>query len=401
MSLNIRYILLLRGGTWGERLSEAHIDRALATVGTLRDSFFRHFIGRMLLASLILFCMGVAHSQERSKNELNLVSPDLRKVPSINLVARSAIVLKYLDISEDPSIMLSDCSAITIYCVRVRSIRISNCKKIRIHNCYISDSRSCAIFLEKCEDVVIQGCRIADVASGLYALQSTGIKFIGNYVENVKGPYPRGQVVQFDKVFGAGNRVQDNYGVAFRGHSNPEDLINMFKSSGLPLDPILVENNYLLGDPKFGSDGKSPTGSGIMLGDKGGEDITCRKNILISPGQVGIGVAGGSRIAVEDNLVFGQASPVSNVGVYVWNQSDEPGGIVNIAGNQVHWTNKDKLPHSWWNGGGFNKVTLKENDFGTQISPDQIPSAPTTAPRPPQLISTQFPEMRIEVPWNE
>ena len=47
-------------------------------------------------------------------------------------------------------------------------------------------------------------------------------------------------------------------------------------------------------------------------------------NILLNPGQVGIFIAGGTHNAIVDNVVYGEQRPLSNVGIYVWNQTDEP-----------------------------------------------------------------------------
>ena len=102
-----------------------------------------------------------------------------------------------------------------------------------------------------------------------------------------------------------------------------------------------------------------------MLGDNdtkgggGGGNQICRKNILVSPGQVGIGVAGGDNILVQGNTVIGGQSDVSNVGIYAWNQSNAPGGTITVSNNRVSWTGKDGTPNNWWQGTGFASVKLE------------------------------------------
>ncbi len=214
-------------------------------------------------------------------------------------------------------------------------------------------------------------------------------KVIGNYVEDVQGPFPRGQLAQFDKVSGDGNCVSQNYGINFAGRSTPEDMINIYKSHGTEKSPIMIEKNFLCGDPDKGSAGKSKSGSGIMLGDGGGRHIQCRENSLFAPGQVGIGVCGGSNISVEKNQVFGLASNVANVGIYVWNQSKAPGADIAVRHNIVAWKNARGDNSSFWQGannGGFERVAIDNNRWDAwaffKASPLRPPSARPYPPKP-------------------
>jgi hypothetical protein len=235
-----------------------------------------------------------------------------------------------------------------------------------------------------CSRVTVEGCRIENVVSGVYAVDSQGVLVTGNFVRNVKGPFPRGQMAQFDTVTGAGNAVRDNYAINDRGKSLPEDVINMYKSTGTADSPIVIENNYLTGDPTDGSTDKSVSGSGIMLADFGGAHILCRKNVILSAGQVGLGVAGGTFIRVEDNLILGRKSNVSNTGLYVWNQSKLPSDHVTVVRNRVGWVNKDGEETSWWDGGGVQQLVQSENHFADAALPDAIPVPPSRAPLPPR-----------------
>ena len=109
----------------------------------------------------------------------------------------------------------------------------------------------------------------------------------------MQGPFPRGQSVQFDKITGTNNVICRNYAINDCGKSHPEDSISLYMSAGEKDSPILIEDNYLTADPSKGSAGMSKSGSGIMLGDSGGAYLICRHNVVISAGQVGVGVAGG------------------------------------------------------------------------------------------------------------
>jgi hypothetical protein len=332
---------------------------------------------------LIAFSLSVSQAQTPT----NIQTPDLIRADAVTLTDQHSGQIEYKMIDAANSISLQNCSNIIIYCCDLHSITLSGCTDISVQNCWIHDSAQNGIDASGCKNLSVEGCRFEKVASGLWIVQSSAIRFIGNYAGNMVGPYPRGQMVQFDKASGGGNVVANNYCVNFQGQSHPEDDISMYESEGQPDSPILIEDNYLMGDPVKGSAGKSPSGSGIMLGDNGGRYILCQKNVVIDAGQVGIGVAGGDSIKVEDNIVIGSKSDVSNVGISAWNQSKSPGGTIGFSGNRAYWINKDGEHNGWWQGPGFVKVDLQANLFDDPTLIAQTPPPPPTqAPLPPGPI---------------
>ena len=288
-------------------------------------------------------------------------------------------------LNADPvSIHLGNCADIVISACDLGAIELVECKRVTIRNCWIHDSTNCGVSTYRCQQVLIQGCRFERVASGVYALESQQIQVVGNFARNVAGPFPRGQLAQFDDVTGTGNVIRANYAINDLGQSHPEDVISLFKSAGEQGSPLLIADNYMTGDPTQGSTGKSQNGSGIMLGDSGGAYLTCRSNVIINAGQVGMGVAGGRFIRVEDNLIYGRKSDVANVGLYVWNQSDKPSDHVSVMRNRVYWVNKTGEENSWWNGGNVQEVELKDNHFADAALATDLPAPPSCAPMPPQ-----------------
>lgn len=293
---------------------------------------------------------------------------------------------------DQPAVEIRDCEDLTITCCEIgpcrHAVRVSGSKNVKLVNCFIHDtSNGPGVVAYKCAGLLVQGNRIERISSGVYALECTGVRVIGNYVENCQGPMPRGQIVQFDKCYGPGNEVRRNYGINYRGESNPEDMINIYKSSGTAESPILIEGNFLMGDPRHGSEDKSGSGSGCMLGDGGGRYITCRGNVCIAPGQVGIGVCGGSDILVEENLVLGTQSNVANVGVYVRDYSRSSGSNITVRKNVVAWKNKNGTENSFWKATptGFTNVTIEDNDFGNWgYFKRNFPKPPSPAPLPPE-----------------
>ena len=48
----------------------------------------------------------------------------------------------------------------------------------------------------------------------------------------------------------------------------------------------------------------------------GGSGQVIEDNILVNPGQYGIGIAGGANMIVRRNKIFGEVLPWANVGLY-------------------------------------------------------------------------------------
>ena len=342
------------------------------------------FAGCLLILTAMLACDRRADTHTTDTAE-PVIS---HHTPSDPLVLRGqdGITLRGLAITSDPAIELHGCKNITIIDCDLTRVIVGGSSNVRIVNNFVHDSNEEAIYLDDCDEILVQGNRIERVKTGVLAHQSAGIKVIGNYCRDVLGPLPGGQLVQFDKVSGAGNAITHNYAVNYLGSSNPEDMISLYQSHGSRESPILIENNYLAGDPQWGSQGKSESGSGIMLGDNGGSWQICRNNTLLSPGQVGIGVAGGEYIYVQNNFILGKQSDVSNVGIYVWNQyKDKPAGQIGLDQNTVGWTNREGKDNPYWEGGGFPVITNTGFNFGgyEAIRRTGVPSPPSEAPQPP------------------
>jgi len=247
-------------------------------------------------------------------------------------------------------------------------INLNNCNNITIRNCKLGPSSNTGIQLMNCTNITIDSCYISNVSTGLYALRGTSIKFTNNIVKNVQGPFPQGQMLQFDNVKGAGNQILNNKCENVAGSSNPEDVISMYQSNGTASDPITISGNWIRGG------GPSKTGSGIVLGDKGGSYLVAKDNILVNTGNCGIGIAGGSNIQVINNKVYSSKTSVSNVGIYIWNQSNSGCSLNTISGNQVNWTNAAGAPNNNWNEGNCGTVSgWVSNIWGAPIDSSILP----------------------------
>ncbi|HEX6946711.1 MAG TPA: right-handed parallel beta-helix repeat-containing protein [Acidimicrobiia bacterium] len=207
-------------------------------------------------------------------------------------------------------------------------INITGVRQVIIRNSEIGPCGGRAVEIRNSSNVTIEDTKFLESAAGVYVLRSEGVQIRGNtFTSTGRNP------IQFDKVTGAGNAITDNVILNENGNDETEDSINIFMSGGLPDDPLVVARNVIEGG------GSSTTGSGIIIGDAGGSNTVVESNLLIDPGQVGIGVAGGANITVRGNTVFAGAHPWSNVGIYVWNQADGPCGQIRVEGNVVEFYN--------------------------------------------------------------
>jgi nitrous oxidase accessory protein NosD len=283
----------------------------------------------------------------------NAVSADLKKSEPLLIDRKADVTISGLEIANPEG----------------NGITIRNSKRIRIEGCKIGPCRGEAVNIYACEGITVAGNRFADVSTGVYALESRCIEVIGNRCLNVHGPFSRGQLAQFDKVTGGGNRISHNLALNTLGKSHPEDVINIYKSSGTEDDPIQVVGNRIRGG------GPSGSGGGIMTGDGGGAHIVVRDNVLVDPGQYGIAIAGGRHVQILDNKIFGKRQPFTNVGIYVWNQSKAPSDGHKVKANQVRWFNKDGMENPCWDARNCGTVAgWDDNDWHANLDDRLLPT---------------------------
>lgn len=264
--------------------------------------------------------------------------------------------------------------------IRIEEVEIGPCAgdgimvrastRIVLRAVYIHDTTGNGVTIEESTGVLLTQSRVENTSSGLYALNSRGVDVSRNSFRNVLGPMPRGQFVQFDKVKGPGNRIFCNDGVNIPGESYPEDAINLYQSEGDSDNPIEVAGNRIQGG------GPSLSGGGILLGDGGGAYQTARDNIVVDPGQYGLGVASGHHMALRGNIVYARQQPFTNVGIYVWNQYQTPCHAIAIENNQVNWTNRHgRKSHRWTPGNCGPVAGWNANAWNAQIDPQALENA--------------------------
>lgn len=192
-----------------------------------------------------------------------------------------------------------------------------------------------------CTNIHVLHCWFENVSTAVYAQASQSIQVEYCQMKNMRGPYPRGQVIQFNNVSGPLNRINFNLAENFSGQSNGEDMLSVYKSHGVPSDPIEVNYNWLRGP----GDGPSTTGAGITVGDQGGSYIQCLGNIVVRTNVEGIQCAGGTYIYIVGNKVSSVATARSRQGMGYGNYSSFPTNNVTITANFINWIYGQTVPN--------------------------------------------------------
>jgi len=240
-----------------------------------------------------------------------------------------------------------------------KGINILNSSNISIRNNYIHNTGEGGIVSNKSNTIEVDSNRIEYVESGyeIWSAKKGNISFTNNFVKNVsRRGSSGGNIVLVAYSRGPGIRINNNIGINILGKSRPEDLVNIYKSSGTAYDPIQVNNNKFLGG------GPSLSGGGILLSDQGGSYQTAENNILVNPGSYGIAIGGGRSNSLRNNRVFSDAQrSFSNVGLVVWRFNNKGGGT-QPGSCYGHTVENNEI--TWWKGPNY-----RNNGQATTLSP--------------------------------
>lgn len=224
-------------------------------------------------------------------------------------------------------------------------IKLVNCSNITIQNCKLGPSKEQAVYLYNCTNVKVTNCSMENIATGVSAVESFSIQVTYNDVKNVKGPFPLGQMTQFDEVNGANSSISYNILENIVGESNAEDAISIFKTNGTAASPVKVIGNWIRGG------GPSLSGGGIILGDYGGTYINVENNILVDPGQYGIAITAGNNLTIKNNKVYGRQQSFTFWGLMSYIQYSNPTHSNTIMNNEVNWKNHQGILRNFWDDG--------------------------------------------------
>jgi hypothetical protein len=230
----------------------------------------------------------------------------------------------------------------------------------------IGNDQSC-IRLTGCHRVLITECDFADIAQCITVQDCTDVEISWCRYRNITGPHQRNgsNRANFTQwVDSWGGSIHDNKGVG----GDTEDIISIYGSGGhAALDPLLIERNHF-----EGTTWTSTSGSGLMLGDNGGSHIVARDNVLLNPGQVGIGIPGGVNIRLENNVLYGERRKGSNIAIYIWNQSPSTCSGHAVVGNRAWWRNATGAQNHYWDAGNCGPVTASGNVWNAALDPSAL-----------------------------
>lgn len=289
-----------------------------------------------------LAASGITHVPGATVNVPGLEAPPPRQSSGPIRVSDDDVVIENLHITNPHG----DC------------VHIGGSANVTIRNSTIGPCGGNGIYITDSADVTVVGNYITESARGVLAHRSETIKVNENAFA-----FTGRNFVQFDKVNGPGSSISGNRGANELGGSNAEDLISLYQSNGTSGSPIRIANNHL----KDG--GPSSSGSGIMLGDGGGSHQVAEGNVLVDPGQVGIGVAGGDDMRIVGNRIYSSAHHWSNVAMYAAGFSASCGDV-EIVGNHVDWTAAGGYQNGFWDNGSCDLDmygNVFDADLGTWI----------------------------------
>jgi hypothetical protein len=276
-------------------------------------------------------------------------------------------------------------------CIVVKGVRDVTIRNSEIGPCGApGDPDTQGVLIERSSNIRIERNVIHDVSSGVYATSSQHpIIMDRNYVYNVRGPVPRGQMIQMNGVAGgsAGSKITCNVSDAMPGvrygfmHGDTtdgvEDHISLFRSPGLEHDRTEIAYNRLRGGHKH-----SKSGSGINVGDLGGGNVSVHNNVVVDVANVGIGISGGHNVSIENNRIYQQKDRgvYVNLGLMVWGQAGAScTGGHRVRNNRVWTLNTRGEQGTYWNAGNCGDVQQEGNVFADRsLTPDifdEVPSA--------------------------
>ena len=205
-----------------------------------------------------------------------------------------------IEINGFTGVVISNC--IIEYTGAYMGIKFAKADNLTIENCSIKytdapssgplpdATRNCIEGFDT-ENLVITHVKVEDGSTGIRLDQCD--ESVLNYIEghNMRGPFPRGQLVQYDKCIGG---VLENFSVINdREIAWPEDNISIYKSAGQQIKKGLIVGN------------NSPRGVGVMFEDQNTEGARGGTGGLVEDVdflEMGNGVA--SSVEGSGNLTF-------------------------------------------------------------------------------------------------
>lgn len=194
-----------------------------------------------------------------------LVSTSTGKILSTNGVISQLEIFSY---GSEPAISVNGFTGVQIKNVKInvalnRGIALNRANLAKIQNVRIyaynditgiranPSANMTSINIESSNGVRIDGARLIGGSSGVYLVDSPNAYLTRIHGVNMKGPFPRGQLVQFNR---SDKGVLEDFSVINdRYNSYPEDNISVFQSKGVRIKRGMIDGN------------NSQSGVGVMI----------------------------------------------------------------------------------------------------------------------------------------
>lgn len=226
-------------------------------------------------------------------------------------------------------------------------LNLNGVSNVHITNCHILNGKGFGININNCTNITIDNTLIENMGFGVYAQNSKQVKVNGNQLKTINGinESSLGHAVQFNNVQGGGNSINNNIVYNIDGVSlHPHDQLNVYKSSGIKGDSIMVVGNLIIGGQRTAWPSSGSTGAGIIMNDESGMFQVCRNNICIRSGCNGIQsntlAAPGGSTSIDHNICFNDlVYPVAANGINILGTHVE----TVVSYNRIDWINKNGL----------------------------------------------------------
>ncbi|MBN8610705.1 MAG: right-handed parallel beta-helix repeat-containing protein [Deltaproteobacteria bacterium] len=204
--------------------------------------------------------------------------------------------------------------------------------------------------------LTVRHARLTRGSSGVYLVDSPGSRLEDLEGHDFRGPFPRGQLVQWNR---SDDGVLEGFSVVNPASSWPEDNVNVYQSTGIVIRDGLVDGN------------NSPSGVGVIFDDGGAglvEDVDalhmgngCFSNFVGPAGNVF------RRTRCRDNVCTDQGRGLPSSNALMWHGN--PSGAQARVESSSWWASCNG--NVSWPSEGFEVLELEEEEF-TPRAPREV-----------------------------
>ncbi len=287
------------------------------------------------------------------------------------------MLVERLDITSDgETALVIRADGVTIRDVRIRyagghGIQIDGAADVTIENVDIehtgapvsgandSEERN-DIDVHESPRLTVTGARLARGSSGIYLQDSPGSELRDIEGHDFRGPFPRGQLVQWNR---SGDATLDGFSCVNPPGSWPEDVVNVFDSTN-----VTIRNGLVDGDD-------SPSGVGVIFDANGSGLVEDVDAVHMGNGcfSAYAGLEGSifRRTRCRDNVCTDQGRGVPSSNALMWASNPDP-TITHLRIESSTYANACNPDNIVWPAESFEVADVSEADF---------------TPRPPLSLS--------------